>query len=167
MVHGSWLLFLVRDVASIPCKHLRHACRQLDKDSRSASSLIFLCAGRREQWRTLAATPGKSPEHSPVVGLGVRPAKGRAGLLRGALSGGKSGRSPWRAWRYQTRVNPRIEITDQGPTSPRGSGETVRMGAAATISLPQASRLGPSWLAAVWSSGFGGRLNFLCAPGRQ
>jgi TRAP-type uncharacterized transport system fused permease subunit len=37
------------------------------------------------------------------------------------------------------------------------------MGAAATISLPQTSRLGPSWLAAVWSSGFGGRLNFLCA----
>jgi len=57
-------------------------------------------------------------------------------------------RAQW-AWRYQTRGNPRIEIADQGPTSPRGSGETVRMGAAATISLPtislpQTSRLG--WL---------------------
>jgi hypothetical protein len=74
-------------------------------------------------------------------------------------------RAQW-AWRYRMRVNPRIESADQGPTSPRGSGEAVRMGAAArspaaTISLPQTSR--PGWLAAVWSSGFGGRLNFLCA----
>jgi hypothetical protein len=73
-------------------------------------------------------------------------------------------RAQW-AWRYQTRGNPRIEIADQGPTSPRGSGETVRMGAAATISLPQTSRLGPSWLAAVWSSGFGGAFEFPMRPG--
>jgi len=56
-------------------------------------------------------------------------------------------RAQW-AWRYQTRGNPRIEIADQARRAPgeaaRRSGETVRMGAAATISLPQTSRLG--WL---------------------
>jgi len=57
-------------------------------------------------------------------------------------------------------VNPRIESADQGPTSPRGRDEAVRMGAAATtISLPQTSR--PGWLLAgrspaLWSSRFGG-----------
>ncbi|MFO0470430.1 MAG: hypothetical protein ACK51Z_05245, partial [Pseudomonadota bacterium] len=46
---------------------------------------------------------------------------------------------------------------------PRGSGETVRMGAAATIRHDLTAAVGPSWLASVWSSGFRGRLNFLCA----
>jgi ABC-type thiamine transport system ATPase subunit len=37
------------------------------------------------------------------------------------------------------------------------------MGAAATIRHDLTAAVGPSWLASVWSSGFRGRLNFLCA----
>jgi len=39
------------------------------------------------------------------------------------------------------------------------------MGAAATICHDLTAAVGPSWLASVWSSGFRGRLNFLCAQG--
>ena len=37
------------------------------------------------------------------------------------------------------------------------------MGAAATICHDLTAAVGPSWLASIWSSGFRGRLNFLCA----
>ena len=71
-------------------------------------------------------------------------------------------RARW-ARRSRMRFNPGAEAADQGQTRPRGSGETVRMGAAATICHDLTAAVGPSWLASVWSSGFRGRLNFLCA----
>ena len=71
-------------------------------------------------------------------------------------------RARW-ARRSRMRVNPETGAADQGQTRPRGSGETVRMGAAATICHDLTAAVGPSWLASVWSSGFRGRLNFLCA----
>lgn len=41
------------------------------------------------------------------------------------------------------------------------------MGAAATISLPRTSRPGLAGRDPVWSWGFGGRLNFLCAASQR
>ena len=58
--------------------------------------------------------------------------------------------------------NPKIESADQGSTCPRGSDEAVRRGGPngrrshdLTAADVQTSHP-PSWLAAVWSSGFGG-----------
>jgi hypothetical protein len=61
-------------------------------------------------------------------------------------------RARW-ARRSRMRVNPETEAADQGQTRPRGSGETVRMGAAATICHDLTAAVGPSWLAGWPRSG--------------
>lgn len=96
----------------------------------------------------------KPPDPWPVPAMiGNISAGGSAACGRAML------RAQW-ARHCRMRVNPEIEAAVQGQTSPRGSGETVRMGDRCHDLT--ASDV-PSGLASVWSSGFEGRLNSLCA----
>jgi hypothetical protein len=68
-------------------------------------------------------------------------------------------RAQW-AWRYRTSVNPRNRVRRSRPDEPQGER---RGGPNGRRSHDLTATDAPSWLAAVWSSGFGWRLNFLCA----
>jgi hypothetical protein len=112
-------------------------------------------SGARASWCRIEAAP---PEHRLA----------RAGLDRHRL------RRPQRRLRLVDAAQPvGVPLPNEGqpldrvrgsrPEEPRRSGEAVRMGAAATISLPQTSR--PGWPRSGRRA-LGGRLNFLCAAHR-